>query len=223
MQQIRCSLAYHETPNDQLKTFAEGVGTGYIGNPTTFTVQPYTAAVWAALVGAYDTTYTAYENGGEAQKGAFLLAKAALMDALDELAEETDEVADGDGDKIILACFTPTKAPGETVKPGQCVVEVKRGIAGELVTTCAKVEYGKHYGCIMVTGAPLPAGIVVDGNGRIALPAGTLPNTLVFDLNDQREKHFTDLIHDTTYYFYYYAVNAKGVGPLSEVVSMVCW
>jgi len=223
MNKIRVSLSFHNTPNDQLKTFAEGVGTGYIGNPTTFPVQPYPAATWAGLINTYDTTYTAYENGGESQKGAFLLARTALMDALDELADETDEVADGDKDKIILAGFTPTKAPGETVKPEQCVVEVKRGIAGELITTCEKIDNARHYGCIMVAGAVLPAGVVIDGNGRVVLPAGTLPNTLVFDLTDQRKKNFTDLVHDTTYYFYYYAVNAKGVGPLSEAVSMVCW
>lgn len=235
MKQIRCSLAYHETPNDQLKTFASGVAGGYYANNPPFTVLPLSLIDFQALIDDYDTKYDAYEKGGEAQKGPFLISKAALMDALDLLSAETDKVADGDEAVIILAGFTPTKAPGETVKPGQTTVTVKRGIANELISTCALLEGAKHYGCIVTEGAPLPEDIIIDGNGRIVWSAnsspspgpgplpGPTPTRVFLDFTDQREKHFTDLVHDTTYYFYYYAVNAKGVGPLSEVVSMVCW
>ena len=235
MSQIHCNKEYHRTSNQELKTFAEGVETGYFAHNPPFTVLPVTLIDFQALIEDYDNKLTAYENGGETQKGPFLIAKTALMDALDLLATETDKVADGNSELIILAGFEPTKTKGETVKPGQTTVTVKRGIANELISTCALVEGARHYGCIVTEGAPLPEDIIIDGNGRIVWSAnsspspgpgplpGPTPTRVFLDFTDQREKHFTDLIHDVTYYFYYYAVNAKGVGPLSEAVSMVCW
>lgn len=239
MSQIHCNKEYHRTSNQELKTFAEGVETGYFAHNPPFTVLPVTLIDFQALIEDYDNKLTAYENGGETQKGPFLIAKTALMDALDLLATETDKVADGNSELIILAGFEPTKTKGETVKPGQTTVTVKRGIANELISTCALVEGARHYGCIVTEGAPLPEDIVINGNGRIVwatsssptpIPPsgptpgpGTSPTRVFLDFTIQREKHFTDLIHDVTYYFYYYAVNSKGVGPLSEVVSMVCW
>lgn len=232
MSQIHCNKEYHRMPDSELKTFATGVAGGYYTNNPPFTVLPLTLIAFQALIDDYDTKYDAYENGGDAQKGPFLLAKAALINALDLLAIETDKVALGNPDLIILAGFTPTKTPGETVKPGQTVVTVKRGIAGELIATCEKLEGAKHYGCIMTEAAPLPTWITINADGRIVVETnnpmpGPMPGPSVasfqLDLTDQREKHFLGLKHDVTYYFYFYAVNAKGVGPLSEVVSMVCW
>jgi hypothetical protein len=228
MSQIHCNKEYHRTSNPELKTFADGVETGYYGNNPPFTVLPLPLPAFQALIEDYDNKLSDYENGGEAQKGPFLLAKTALIDALDLLATETDKVADGNSELIILAGFEPTKTKGETVKPGQTTVTVKRGIANELISTCALLDGAKHYGCIVTEGAPLPEDIIIDGNGRIIYSSsspspGPSPTRVILDFNMQREKHFTDLIHDVTYYFYYYAVNAKGVGPMSEAVSMVCW
>lgn len=238
MSQIHCNKEYHRTSNPELKIFADGVRNGYYGNNPPFTVLPLPLPAFQALIEDYENKLSDYENGGETQKGPFLLAKTALIDALDLLATETDKVANGDSELIILAGFEPTKTKGETVKPGQTTVTVKRGIANELISTCALLEGAKHYGCIVTEGAPLPEDIVIDGNGRIVwatsssptpMPPSptpgpvTSPTRVFLDFTAQREKHFTDLIHDVTYYFYYYAVNAKGVGPLSEVVSMVCW
>lgn len=232
MNKIHCSHTYHSLPSDEIKLFAEGVITGFYGNNPPFIVQPKTQAEYQALIDDYDTAWSAYENGGLDQKGDFLLAKSALMDATDLISDETDKVAKGNPDLIILAGFTPTKAPGQTVKPGQTTVTVKRGIAGELIATCEKLEGARHYGCIMTEGAALPDWVTIDANGRIIMQSnnpmpgpmpGPSPAGVQLDLTDQREKHFLGLKHDVTYYFYFYAVNAKGVGPLSEVVSMVCW
>jgi hypothetical protein len=190
-----------------------------------------------ALITDYDDKLSDYQKGGEEQKGPFLVAKEALMDALDDIVTEVDEVADGDANIIILAGFVPTKERGETSKPGQGTVTVKRGIAGELISTCSQVNEAKHYGCIMTEGAPLPEWVIIDGNGRIVwentpdpvpvppdpTPTPGSPVSIQLDFTDQRVKKFQNLKHDVTYYFYYYAVNAKGVGPLSEAVSMVCW
>lgn len=237
MKNPHASVSYHELPNDELKTFADGIVTGFYGNNPPFTIQPLTQVAFQTLIDDYEDKLSDYENGGDDQKGPFLLAKAALIDALDLIAAETDKVADANAATIILAGFEPTKERGETVKPGQGTVTVKRGIAGELIATCAQVDGAKHYGCIMAEGAPLPEWLIIDGNGRIVVdmnepspspmpgptPGPGSPVSVQLDFTDQRVKHFLNLKHDVTYYFYFYAVNAKGVGPLSEVVSMVCW
>lgn len=234
---IRCNKEYRRLVLSPLKTFADGVVTGYFGNNPPFTVLPLTLIAFQALIDDYETKRSAYESGGEDQKGPYLIAKDALIDALDLLSPETDKVADGDAAVIILAGFVPTKERGETNKPGQGIVTVKRGIAGELIATCAIIDEAKHYLCIMTEGAPLPEEIVINGNGRIVVamnepgpspgPGPTPPPLSVasfqMDFTGQRTKHFQNLTHDVTYYFYFFAVNAKGVGPLSEVVSMVCW
>ena len=221
---------------DKVDSFCLGVKAGYFGHNPPFTVLPLTELAYEDLIKDYVSTRAAYVNGGELQKGPFLLAKAALMEATDSLASATDKVAKGDPDIITLAAFVPTKAgSSEGVKPGQCVVTVKRGMAGELISNCALLPGAKHYGCIVAEGAPLPDWFVINADGKIIVDASKFnpdpnPNPepskitgIQFDLTDQREKHFTGLKHDATYYFYYYAVNATGVGPLSEVVSIVCW
>lgn len=235
MNRIHCSHSYHQLAHNKVETFAEGIIEGFYGNNPPFTVQPKTQAEYEALIATYELRRVAYEKGGSAQKGDFLIAETALMEATDSIAQETDKVAKGDKEIIILAGFEPTKEDSEGTKPGQCVVTVKRGMAGELIPTCAVIENAKHYGCIMTEGAPLPEGVIITASGRIVWngnepmppspPAspGMMFTGLQLDLTMQREKHFTDLKHDVTYYFYYYAVNATGVGPLSEVVSIVCW
>lgn len=230
-----CSLSYHNMPLDEVESFALGIEAGYFGNNPPFTVLPFTQVAYHGKIDAYVAKRAEYVNGGSAQKGPFLLAKKALMADTDTLADEVDLKANGNPDIIILAGFTPTKTPSDGSKPGQCVVTVKKGIAGELIATCEIVPGAKHYGCIMTEGGELPPWFTINAEGRIIVdqshwaPPTTLAvepgkiRSLQFDLTDQREKRFTGLTHDAFYYFYYYAVNAKGVGPVSEVVSIVCW
>lgn len=47
----------------------------------------------------------------------------------------------------------------------------------------------------------------------------------ILDLNKGRKKNFTNMQIGTTYYLYYWAMNAAGVSPMSDVVSkkMVKW
>ena len=229
-----CSLSYHNMALDQVESFALGVKAGYYGHNPPFTVLPIIEAALQILIANYTNKRADYINGGAAQKGPFLIAKADLMSALDSLANQTDIVADGDEPTIILAGFVPTKGGhSPATKPVQCVVTVKKGITGELISTCAPVPSAKHYGCIMLEGGQLPDGVVINADGRVVWqskdpqPNMNQQDTKItgvwVDLTDQREKHFTGLKHDAVYYFYYYAVNAAGVSQLSEVVSMVCW
>ena len=156
MKKIHCNLSYHTMHLDEVESFALGVEAGYFGNNPPFTVLPFTQVAYHGKIDNYVSTRAAYVNGGLAQKGPFMLAKKSLMDDTDALADEVDKVADGNPDIIVLGGFVPTKTPGEGQKPGQCIVTVKKGITGELISNCALVDGAKHYGCIMTEGGPLP-------------------------------------------------------------------
>lgn len=231
-----CSRSFHESKAEELDPFALGVKAGYYGNNPPFTDVTITEVAFGLLITTYVNKRGDYVNGGETQKGPFLLAKAALMEGLDSLADKTDLVAAGNPDIVTLAGYTPTKVGNsDSNKPGQCVVSVKRGIAGELVATCEILPGAKYYGCIMVAGAPLPPWFTITDGGKVMIDLSFLPPPAALgaeepvvkgvqcDLTSQRVKHFTGLKHDEVYYFYFYAVNAAGVGALSEGVSMVCW
>ena len=229
-----CSLNYHDLPLNEVENFALGVKAGYYGNNPPFDVLTLTEVAFTALITDYVNKRGAYVSGGLAQKGPFLIAKTALMDGLDFLAGEVDKKALGNKDIIILAGFVPTDTTNSSnVKPGQGTVTIKRGIAGELIATCSLVPGAKHYGCIMVEGGQLPNFITINADGMVVVQRTDPPQNfngddskitgVWVDLTDQRVKHFTGLKHDAIYYFYFYAVNATGVGPFSEVVSMVCW
>jgi hypothetical protein len=227
---IHCSRAYHELAFEKIKAFCLLVKAGFFGNNPPFAILPLTEVDYETLITVYDAALTAYTNGGDAQHGAFLTAKTALMDATDLIAIAVDNVALGNDNIIILGGFTPTKANSEGVKPLQCIVTVKRGIAGELIPSCEKIDNARNYVCFVTEGAPMPEGGTIDANGRLVWTIDPLDPpvnppfaSLQIDFTIQRIKHFQNLKHDVTYYFYFFAVNATGTGPVSEVVSMVCW
>jgi hypothetical protein len=225
---IHCSVEhYHQMKFDDLDDFALTVKAGFFGNIATFPVQPVTETVFGASVSNYTAKYAAYKSGGLLQKGPFLIAKSELMGYMDDICVEVDKVALGNPDIITLSGNVPTDgSKSHAVKPGQAVVTIERGMPLEIITKCALVHGAKHYGCILVQGGTLPDNVELTDSGKlvVALNGGPIPaNVIVVDLNDQREKHFPNLVHDAIYYAYYFCVNSAGVGPLSDPVSIVCW
>jgi len=195
------------------------------------------AAAFDALLADFNTKYDNYKNR-IGSKGDYLLAKAALMDALNTLADYVNGVALGNPDIIILAGYEPTKGSASDVPaPLQAQgVTITRGTPGTLTTDCTPVAYADSYGVILVADNPLPDNVTMNGLGQmqvvdeggiipppaIADPAAgaAIPQIKVLvDLNKNRRKTFINLQIGTTYYVYYWSMNAGGVSPLSEVVS----
>jgi hypothetical protein len=231
MRKIRCRLSFHFYKNENLEVFAIAVRDGIYGNVAVFMTPPLTVVQLQVLIDNFMNAYGAYKVGGIAQKGPYQIAKEALMDALDTLAAYVDGIADGDENTILLAGFVPTKGNISQANPPTQpqLVTITRAVPGTFVTECAVVEGADSYGGLL-TAELLPPGTGINANGQIvsndngvagpAAPA-TTPGTVRFiaDFNKGRKKIFSGLQIGSTYYMYYWAVNAAGVSILSEPVS----
>lgn len=237
MSKVRCSRYYYNRLSpDAVDTFAVGVRDGVFGHPAVFTAPPFTLAAFQTHIDNYMNTRAAYKQGGKAQKGAYLAARAALLDALGKLADTVDMVANGHEETILIAGFVPTKArnSGVAVPAVPHITALKRGPTHELFAECAKVAGARYYGCILVQGQPLPALVSMNGLGQlvgVALQNESPANSFqpangsiiaAIDLTQGRKKHFVGLQKGVDYYFYFYAGNASGVSALSAPECIMC-
>ena len=114
-------------------------------------------------------------------------------------------------------------------KPAQPVGHAKRGAPLEIDAECDALDNAEYYGCLMMESGPLPDNVTITAEGKLVVgadkpsAAGPSPTGLQADFTKQRKKKFTALKHDVNYWFYFYAVNAAGVSPLSEGVTIQCW
>jgi hypothetical protein len=236
MAKIRCSIGYKKLPLDAIDTFAGGVRDGIFGNPIQFPTSPVLQPAFQACIDDYFNTRSAYKQGGKAQKGPFLLARQKLFTTLDLTAEYVDSVANGNESLILLSGFVPTKGTSTNVPlPPQLVdIELTRGSTGEIFAQSEPLEVGDTYVCIMTAGGPIPSDITISGTGQLTM--GDLQQQLagasasvqqvsmaIFDFTRNRKKKFMGLTPGITYWFSFFAINATGVGPLSEPKSIVCW
>lgn len=230
---IRCKLSYHYLKIALLQIFAAGVRNGIYTNVAVFMTPAITQAVFEALIADFNTKYDNYKNR-IGSKGDYLTAKSALMAALDTLADYVNGVALGNPDIIILAGYEPTKGSSNNVPPPLQAqnVTITRGTPGTLITDCDPVANADSYGVILVAGSELPETVIMSGSGQLEYtddglsgsPSGTASAAVpmvkvIIDLNKNRKKTFINLQIGTTYYVYYWSMNAGGVSPLSEVVS----
>lgn len=230
-----CSLSYHNIDVDVLDVFAVGIRDGIYNNTGIFATPPLTQVQFQVFIDNYINTRGAYKQGGLAQKGPFQEAKNALMGTLDDYAVYVDSIALGNVNTITTAGFVPTKTGStEHNPPGQPQqVKVERGVSGQILTECAVVPGAEFYGCIMFTGFPWPTDrLTLNEVGQLVIREDVVPEAgvaamlgeivSVFDVNKSRKKKFSGLKPGTTYYFYYYAVNASGVSPISIGENLMC-
>jgi len=227
------SKSYHTLAFDKIENFAQQIRQGMADNPTVFTAPPVTDAQFHTLIDVYVDKYAAYKTGGSAQKPAFEVAYANIMDALDDTNEYVDDLADGVVTIIEMSNFTATKTDDTPAAAPAIPVNVtaERGVSTELFTDCPKVEHAQFYGCVVVAGSPLPPQVTFNLGQFIFRneeegPAGPAavpgPGMVIaaFDVTKKRRKRFFGLAPHVTCYIYYYAGNATGVSALSEPKSI---
>lgn len=232
---IRSSFAYHSINPDLLINFAVGVRDGIYNNPTIYNTPPMTIAAFQALLDNYINARVAYKLGGIAQKGDYELAKEALLNALDLTANYVNGIALGNPALITEAGYTPTKGNITRVnKPERPTgATLTRGLPGELYGDCDAAAGVISWGGLLIANNPIPDGMGINGLGQIVVtgsPSSGItpfaptpgPGSIQFiqDLNKIRRKKFTGLQAGVTYYFYMWAMNAGGVSPLSNAVSI---
>jgi hypothetical protein len=215
-----CSLSYHRLPDEELDDFATGVRVGLQNNLALFPTPPVLPPSLQALIDDYEVKRSAYKRGGLDQKPAFEQAKTLLMNGLDDNAAYVDSIADGNEAIIVAAGYVPTNtttSPSQV--PSKPEVRVKRGEAsGQLLAECKPIKGAQYFGCIVSEGSPLEGNVLTDE--VIFLSAGSKSN-VGMNVAKDRKKVFSGLQPGTTYYFYFYAVNAAGVSALSDAVSIM--
>ena len=119
--------------------------------------------------------------------------------------------------------------------PPQLVdIELTRGSTGEIFAQSEALQVGDTYLCIMTAGGPIPSDITISASGQLTLGdtqqqlAGASASVqqvsmAIIDFTRNRKKKFMGLTPGVTYWFSFFAINATGVGPLSEPKSIVCW
>ena len=222
MAYTECSVNYKRMKILDLSTFSGGIVAGYYKNTSVFTSPPLSKAQFQALAKAYSSTYAEYKNGGKVQESNFKMAKKALLEAIDKIAQNVNEVADGNENTVLKAGFKPHKvvrSAGQT-PPIPEIEKIDRGGEGEILTRCNRLGIEVYYGCLLCEGAPLPAQIQLK-YGQLIIPAGnTVP--IYLDENKSRKKSFRNLKPGTRYYAYFFARNSTGVSLLSEARSIIC-
>lgn len=239
MAQIRARVNYRHINLEMLEAFALLVLAGIYNNVAIFMGPPLTQPVFTALVNDYVTKLAKFKAHA-LSKAEFDLSKEALITALDTLRVYVDSVALGDATIISLAGYEPTKgSASSTTPPVQPTgITFAKGITGEFITECEIIQGAVSYNAALVANNPIPANVVMNGLGQLVVTdANSGPATpgmsgtslsgidYIIDFNKSRTKKFGNLQMGTTYYLYYWAMNAAGVSPMSDVVSkkMVEW
>ncbi len=188
-----------------------------------FPSPPLTQAAFQALIDAYEAARENYPSKGKSFEGAFLAAKEAIMTGLDSLGTYVTETAANDPVIIITGGFVPNKisqtAAITPAIPGLPIVS-RTGSTG--TATVEPVAGATFYFAMLITSTTLPSNVNVV-NGQLAIPADpSAANTvssggtaMVFDITKSRQKLFTNLQPNTSYYVYFAAGNSKGVSGFS--------
>lgn len=220
IKKVRCKRDYHFLKPSSVGLAVSKVKSGVYSHPEHFPHPDLTEEEYADVIKEYTDTYAAYK-GHRNSMSALQSKLKNLFKATDLLADYVDKRANNNAAIIELAGFKATQQyVGKKNVPEQCKVTVKRGKSRELITNCPKVENAESYGAIL-TDKPLPQGVYVE-SGKLFFSkalAVMQDGFIVFELNRARKKVFRNLEVDVTYYVYYWAGNAQGISPLSEVVS----
>ena len=90
-----------------------------------------------------------------------------------------------------------------------------------MVAECELYGNGYRYISFLVENNPLPAGVLVDDNGNITIPAGVTVD-IVINVSLQRKKLFKGLTPGSNYNVYYVVVNTKGASGVSAGKTKMC-
>jgi hypothetical protein len=217
-----CTLGYHRANTSGLDTFTNGVGNGIYSNPDMFATPSVTETDFTAAKNAFSAAAADYATYGMTKKSAYIVARKALLDVLDTLADYVDLIAQGDESTIILAGYVPSLAMAQKNVPIEKILffTTKRtDTVGEIVVEIPAIQKRGNvtYNCVCSEGAPLSNPVLVNGQIKVAATDANVLN----DANKSRRKVFSGLTAGVVYYFYVYTSNSVSVSPLSDAKSFM--
>lgn len=221
MKYFECSLNYHRTKIEAFDVFASGVRDSYFKHNPPFTSPVITEAQFNVLLKNNNDSYMAYKNGGRLMKAEWHIAKAKLMEALDDISEDVNSVANGAEETIVLGGFKPRKVSrARKGKPDTPEIEfIEHGAEREIIVKCKKMDHATSYTCILCEGLPADGQIRIQGN-MLIIPKDFA--VVYIDESIHRKKSFQQLKQKEVYYAYFFARNAAGISPLSHPRSILC-
>ena len=219
-----CSAGYHEESASDLAVSASNVQVATETNSTLFPASPVTKAEWLVLIAALVTFYGNYKKGGINAKPDYITSRGNVMAAMDKTAFYVESIALGDSKIIIKGGYIPTSITAlqkTDVEIAPEKVVVKSGTSTGISTAyCETFGPDHNYGCVVSEGQPLAANVFINPEGQLIIPLGQT-NTIIHDINKQREKKFSGLKKGVDYYYYFYVVNTIGASPLSTAVMLM--
>jgi hypothetical protein len=221
MAYYECSLKFHRAKILDLLDFGEKVKIGYYKNNPPFTSPVISKAALTALLKDYLEKFAAYDTGGSAQKPDFEKAKRALIKALDSIAEDVNEVAQGKEVVILKGGFIPRKVirtrKGLPHTPE--FASLRHGNTREIIAIAKKTQDAESYTCIVCEGVSAEGKIKIEDN-KLIIPKDFA--NVQIDESKSRKKRFLNLKQKETYYVYFFSRNAAGISNLSEGRSIIC-
>ena len=212
----------------KLPAFAIKTKQGMKNNPLKFlpAAIPVGDAALAILIKNDQEAYANWKSGGHPEELLFIADRDLLLAALDDNADYVDEKAGGDAAIIKLSGYSASSIKDtKAILPAQPqTITISTGgtmLTGRMDAECEIIAGAIAYGCIVSVGGPLPADFLLNLQGQLNEPIGSL-HPIIHDVTLQRKKSFWNFIKGTDYYFYYYVINATGVGTLSNFKMRMC-
>ena len=212
----------------KLPAFAIKTKQGMKNNPLKFIPAsiPVGYTALGLLITNDQEAYANWKAGGAPEELLFNTARELLLAALDDNADYVDVIADGDAAIIKLSGYSASSVTdSKALLPAQPqTLTINTGgtmLSGRMDAECERIDGAIAYGCIVSVGGPLSADFLLNLQGQLNEPIGNL-HQIIHDVTLQRKKSFWNFVKGTDYYFYFYVINAAGVGPLSEYVKRMC-
>ena len=217
-----CLRNYRTASFEFIAALLLAVAKGILGNILTFVDAPFTQVEADAIYKAFVQTHSDYKTGLTTKANWLLQLKNAIA-FLDKIALYVEGIAKGDSIIITLSGFTPTHLADDAGQvPGQAksVIQDKNTISGQIKVSCETFGNKVTYGCLLSEDLAMPSDFYIRDDGQFAILA-TYP-TVHFNLSRGRIKIFNNLTVNKKYFVYFFVINATGVGPLSEPITINC-
>ena len=214
---------------DKLGGAAQDVHQGiFVLNPTVFTgTKPVAELVLTDSITLFNSTRSAYKQGGTSAQLPYEEAHAALLVNLIAFKPYVDTIANGSEITLKLSMLPYSDGINDTgtlIKNGAVptLLSYKPTTTGSVKVSCASFGKGAKFFCVATENDELPAGTYATLDGQLAFPNNALIPFYVINFNGKRNKTLVNLKPKTDYYLTFVMVCGGYVSNMSAALKIVC-